>query len=78
MSVVMSNCFYQCWCCHQCQRGILLDNWFGKLVFIDVKPWKVILDIDLNPLRLISTLGEVQNPQSCGRDRWTIGYHLYD
>jgi hypothetical protein len=32
-------------------KGGLLDNWFGQLVVIDVNPW-----------RLMSTLGEVWNP----------------
>jgi hypothetical protein len=49
MSVSMSKCFHQCWCFHQCQRGRLLDNWFGQLVVIDVNPWRVILEIDVNP-----------------------------
>jgi hypothetical protein len=36
-------------CFHQCQRGRLLESWFGQLVFIDVNPWRVILEIDVNP-----------------------------
>jgi hypothetical protein len=47
MHVVMSKFF------HQCQRGRLLDSWFGQLVVIDVNPWRVILDIDVNPWRVI-------------------------
>jgi hypothetical protein len=50
MNVIMTKCFHQCWCFHQCQRGILSDNWFrlmeswfGLLVVIDVNPWRVIL-----------------------------------
>jgi hypothetical protein len=27
----------------------LLDIWFGQLVVIDVNPWRVILEIDVNP-----------------------------
>jgi RNA polymerase subunit RPABC4/transcription elongation factor Spt4 len=38
-------------CCHQCQRKIFLDSWFGQLVVIDVNPWRVILEIDVNPSR---------------------------
>jgi hypothetical protein len=34
-------------CFHQCKRGRLLDS--GLLVFIDVNPWRVILENDVNP-----------------------------
>jgi hypothetical protein len=50
MSVSMSKSF------HQCQRGRLLDNWFGQLVFIDVNPGRVILEIDANPWKIIESI----------------------
>jgi hypothetical protein len=53
MNVIMTKCF------HQCQRGILSDNWlklmdswYGLLVFIDLSYWRVILYIDVNPWRM--------------------------
>jgi hypothetical protein len=48
MSVVMSKCFHQCWCFHQCQRGRFLESWFRQLVVIDVNPWRLILYIYVN------------------------------
>jgi hypothetical protein len=56
MNVIMTNGFHQCSCCHQCQRGILsenwlrlMDNWYVLLVVIDANHWRVILYIDVNP-----------------------------
>jgi hypothetical protein len=58
MNVIMTKCCHKCWCCHQCQRGRLSDNWlrlmdswYGLLVFIDFNDWRVILYIDVNPWR---------------------------
>jgi hypothetical protein len=39
MNVIMAKCCHQCWCSHQCQREIFLDNclsWYELLFFIDV------------------------------------------
>jgi hypothetical protein len=51
----MSMSFVMTKCCHQCQRGRLLDNWFRQLVVIYLNLWIVMLEIDVNPWRSLAT-----------------------